>query len=135
VPRFGLVSVLAAAIGAAPLVPPEHVHAEKDHDHRHRVIVHRHADSHGTPHHDEHHDGVPPDGVLDEHGSPVLTLTVLFAPPTAPLSVGMVATTVVAIVPQAPVTARRLHNSAAPLIHGPPLAPASLRAPPSLPAL
>jgi hypothetical protein len=126
---------LVATIGVAPLVPPEHVHAEEDHDHKQRVIVHRHADPHGTSHHDERHDGVPHDGVLDEHGSPVLTLTTLFAPPTAPLSVGIVATTVVAVVPQVPVTGRRLHTGAEPLIHGPPRAPASLRAPPLLPAL
>jgi hypothetical protein len=118
-------AVLAAAVGLCPLVPPEHVHDTEEHGH-HRLVVHRHADAHplsapAGPHRREVH----------EHDDPVLTLTAVFTIPGSQ-AVSPPSAVSVVVLPEPPVAAafHRAGDSREPLIHGPPRAPASPRAPP-----
>lgn len=118
-------AVLAAAVGLSPIVPPEHVHETEEHGH-HRMVVHRHAEAHPL---------VPPSGPhqreLHEDDEPVLTLTAVYTVPGVPaLPAASPAFVVVLPEPPAAATFHRDGDSREPLIHGPPRAPASPRAPP-----
>ena len=118
-------AVLAAAVGLVPIVPPEHVHETEEQGH-HRMVVHRHVDAHplAAP-------AGPHDRELHEDDDPVLTLTAVYTVPGSPL-VPAASPSFVVVLPEPPVTAtfHRGGDSREPLIHGPPRAPASLRAPP-----
>ena len=122
--------VLAAALGFIPLAPPEHVHEETDEAGHHTVIVHRHATlhrletiadvGHGTV---DHPDPIAlfPDSTYTAPAPYVLR------PPAMPA-------TFVLTPPERPVVDRRPRWSDQ-LIHAPPRAPSSLRAPPLSPFL
>ena len=118
-------AVLAAAVGLGPIVPPEHVHETEEHGH-HRLIVHRHAESHGLsapagPNHRSFH----------EDDDPVLTLAAVYTVPVAP-AVPAASAVAVSLLPEPPLAAtfHRASDAREPLIHGPPRAPALLRGPP-----
>ena len=118
-------AALAAVIGLGPLVPPEHVHETEEHGH-HRMVVHRHAEAHPlqSPA-DRHHRS------LHDDDDPVLTLTAPFTVPGVPaVQAASPASIIVLPEPPAATAFHRGGDSREPLIHGPPRAPASLRAPP-----
>jgi hypothetical protein len=122
--------VLIAAIGGIPLAPPEHVHESHDPGH-HGAVAHRHVEAHGGFHHVANHDGV-----FDDDDAQVLTLSYVFVIPPAPAVIS--APTVQAVVTLEPPVIRTLQPPAdyvELVIHGPPRAPASFRAPPSFLAL
>ena len=120
-----LTASLALIIGALPIVPPEHVHHVEDHGHPHN-LVHRHAAPHSGQSHAAHHQTR-----VDDDDAPILTLDALFTvTPVTRIVVAMHQSTPVvdepplAVVLGTPEFFERL-------IHGPPRAPAGLRAPPS----
>ena len=118
--------VLIAAIGGIPLAPPEHVH-ESHHPEHHGAVAHRHVEAHSALHHVANHDGV-----FDDDDDEVLTLSCVFIR-VAPVQLS-------APPAQAPVRLEPPVVRTSPLppdyvelvIHGPPRAPTSLRAPPSI---
>lgn len=116
--------LLAAAVACVPLAPPEHVH--EGHDDHHGPLVHRHAEVHVFTEQVHHHGAV-----LDDDDGAVVTLTAAFTLPS-PLVLPAPATANV-LLPFDPSPGEPLRRAAAfveLLIHGPPRAPASLRAPP-----
>ena len=118
--------VLAAVLGLAPLAPPEHVHEVEEHGH-HQLLVHRHTEAHDASHHSGEHQNV-----LDENETPVLTLTAVYVAPAPPAV--LAAPVRVAFTFLDPPVAKSLHPAAdyvERLIHGPPRALVSPRAPPS----
>ena len=121
--------MLAAAVALNPLLPAQHVHEAEEHGHVQRT-VHQHLSPHGL---------LPAAGVsghVEDGDEPILTLRTIFTVPTHPDGVTAPPADVVAFVEPPP--ARVFHRSATfvePLIHGPPRAPASARAPPFLPAV
>jgi len=125
-PRFFSV-VLAAALGLAPVAPPEHVHEEEEQGHLHAVI-HRHLAQHSIL---EHPAGHQP--TLDDEDGPVLTLTDIY---TVTSVVVLAAPLPIVSEPVEPLAPRLLERPVTDidiLIHGPPRAPTSLRGPPSSP--
>jgi hypothetical protein len=122
--------LLALAVAVLPLAPPEHVHEVEENGH-HEIVVHRHSQAHGLPNH-----AASQDGVFDHGDDLPVTLTTAYIVPTAPALVGAAPSVAFAIIePPAPRTFHRAAEYVELLIHGPPRAPASLRAPPSLPAV
>ena len=122
--------VLAMTVGWLPVAPPEHVHEDADHGHQH-VVVHRHAAAHHAlldpTHHEDTHDGV-----FDDQ-DPVLTLDAVYGLPVSPAAIDRpMATASVLIEPPAVAILERPRESVERLNTGPPLAPTSLRAPPSI---
>jgi hypothetical protein len=118
--------VLAVTIGLVPLVPPEHVH-EGGEQQQHHVLVHRHAAPHAVAQHDTHQQIVD-----DDDGAPILTLAAVFTIPAALVTLAArPPQRVVALDPPQPVLVPRPATFVERLIHGPPRAVASLRAPPS----
>ena len=121
-----LALLLSAAVAWLPLAPPEHVHEAEEHGHQH-LLVHRHAGTHHFALAGEHHDGA-----FDDDDAPVLTLAAVF---TIPASPGVLASAVThsLVLPALPVGPRvdRTPEYVERQIHGPPRAPAGLRAPPS----
>jgi hypothetical protein len=116
--------LLAVSIGWIPLAPPEHIH-ERDAGHQH-LIVHRHAQVHGASHH-----VAVLGGVVDDD-DPILTLDWTGAPPVAPpLASAPDSEGVRLLLPPASQVLHRTSERIELLIHGPPCAPASFRAPPS----
>jgi hypothetical protein len=118
--------VLAAAIGVVPLAPPEHAHESHDPDH-HGVRVHRHSQGHTGHHHAAAHDQA-----LEDDDAPVMTVQAVLGGPVPPVVVSAPIGEPVPVV-QPPSMAGILPTAeyVELLIHGPPRAPASLRAPPS----
>jgi len=118
--------VLTAALGLSPLAPPEHAHEVEEHGH-HQLLIHRHAEAHHAFHHSPEHQNV-----LDENELPVLSSTSAYVVPgPAPTLAALPDITFLTIQPP---VARTFHPAAhyvERLIHGPPRAPASPRAPPS----
>ena len=117
---------LAAVIGTLPMVPPEHVHEVDDHGHI-EFVVHRHATPHGVTlaHHDDATE-------VDHQDAPIATLDQDFVVPS-PARVAMPASISVArpvVPPVATGTFRQIAYTGR-LTHGPPRAPAGLRAPPT----
>src|SRR5262249_38832436 len=114
---------LAAAIGFAPALPPEHIHERHDEAGHHQSVAHRHT----APHHFGHaetgavFDDVDPVVVLDTHS--IATPKVVVVPPA--VAVGGI--TVPAPLDRRPV----LVTVVADRVHGPPRAPTPLRGPPS----
>ena len=125
----GLAGILSMAVGLVPLAAPEHVHEREHHGHA-DVVVHRHAEPHGLGHHDDH----APQSSLDDDESRVLTLTIFY---TVPNSVTLAAPersmTELIDAPELQSVKALLSKFDVP-IHGPPRAPAGLRAPPFSPA-
>lgn len=120
-----LVGALVAAMGLLPIAPPEHVHEGDEHGHAH-VVVHRHQALHGVADHHRQHESA----VEDDDG-PVLTLTTVY---TVPIARGMPAPPPLVHFLAEPPAPNRLDPPAidvARLIHGPPRAPTSPRAPPT----
>jgi hypothetical protein len=120
--------VLTVAIGLVPLAAPEHVH-EREEDGHAQVVVHRHMPPHGFG---EHHRA--PEAALDHDEEPVLTLTTVYTVP-GPVVLAAPERSARALVepPERQRIERVLTKFDVP-IHGPPRAPAGLRAPPVLPA-
>ena len=114
---------LAVLVGLAPIAPPEHVHEFTDAHGHHQLIAHRHAELHtGIP---EHHDGSTidhDDGSVEIEAVYVRTAAYTLTAPAEPASSTEVIAT--AVTPRTPAP------FVEPLIHAPPRAPASLRAPP-----
>jgi hypothetical protein len=118
-------AALAAVIGFAPIVPPEHVHETEEHGH-HQVVVHRHAEAHALS-----ATARPYGREVHQDDEPVLTLTDVYTVPGSP-ALPPASPASVIILPE-PASAAAFHrdgDSREPLIHGPPRAPASPRAPP-----
>jgi hypothetical protein len=117
---------LTVMMGWSPVMLPEHVH-ESDDDHgTHHVLVHWHAEGHFEGSHAADH----PE--LGEGAGKTLSLDAPFMlPPTLERSVPMSTAAIVLAEPPAPVTRRVVADEVELLIHGPPRAPAGLRAPPS----
>jgi len=115
---------LALLIGVTPVIPPEHVHQVEDHG-RHHNLVHRHAAPHPTPLHSAEHQAR-----LDDDDQPILTLDAVFT--VTPIVRVPVAVHTSTAMPDAPRVAAILREPGffERLIHGPPRAPAGLRAPP-----
>jgi hypothetical protein len=113
-------------MGLLPLAPPEHAHEEQETGPPH-VVVHRHLNLHGLePHHQRQ-------STIDHDEDPILTLTAVFNVPPQPEIAGPVLN---AGEPVQPLALSRTEGSFIDveiLIHGPPLALTSLRAPPSFP--
>jgi len=116
--------VLAMAMGLAPVAPPEHVHEAEEQGHQF-TLIHRHLDPHHAGDHSRRHRAV-----IDHDEEPVLILAAVYTVPPTPTV-------------DNPLESIDLHaDTFAPpcdewsaadfdiLIHGPPRAPASLRAPP-----
>jgi hypothetical protein len=118
-----IVVVLAAAIGAIPVAPPEHVHEVEEHG-QHHAVVHRHAAVHTGTHHDADHDGV-----LDDDDGSIRTLEPIYTVPTVVALAGVSATLATRIDQPAYTFAVKTEYVER-LIHGPPRAPTGLRAPP-----
>ena len=122
-------ALVAAVLALAPLLPAQHVHEAEEHGHAQR-LVHQHL----SPHALLADAGLR--GHVEDGDEPILTLTTLFTVRAHVHAVVAPPAVVVAFVEPPP--ARIFHRSAAfvePLIHGPPRAPASPRAPPFLPAV
>ncbi len=131
VSRLTGVVVLTAAIGVVPIAPPEHVHETREEGHHHQLVVHRHSQAHGASHHSAEHEGL-----LEDDDGPVLVLPATYTVPPAPNGAIAAPSTVVRLIE--PPSVKSLHRPAdfvEQLIHGPPRAPASPRAPPFSPAL
>ena len=120
----GLAAALALAIGALPVIPPEHVH-HRDDDGRHHNLVHRHATLHTSHRHTEPHQVR-----IDDDDAPVLTLDAVFTVTPIVRAPMAVQTSTVMLDPPRIVLTTRAPGFFERLIHGPPRAPASLRAPP-----
>ena len=122
-----LAGVLAAALGLLPLAPPEHAHEEET-GHSH-VIVHRHLNLHGVqPHHQKL-------STIDHDEDPILTLSAVYNVPPQPEIAGPVPSAGELIQPLVLSRSEGSFIDVEILIHGPPGAPTSLRAPPSFPTL
>jgi hypothetical protein len=125
----GLAGALALALGILPIAPPEHVHDAEEQGHHH-LVSHRHAQPHGMLEHAvEHHSSV------EDHDGPILTLTTVY---TVPLQqhVAIPPQVVVALLePPIPQLSERPSTDVDILIHGPPRAPTSPRAPPFPPSI
>jgi len=123
-----LAVVLGAALGLLPLAPPEHAHEDEEKGQPH-VVVHRHLNPHGVqPHHQKQ-------STIDHDEDPILTLTAVYNVPPQP---EVAAPVLIAGEPIHPPVIGQPEGSFADveiLIHGPPRAPTSLRAPPSAPTM
>jgi hypothetical protein len=120
-------AVVVACLALAPLLPAQHVH-EADH-HGHGRVAHQHL----SPHHVAAPEA--PGQHVESDDEPILTLTSVY---TVPPPQGAVAppVDVVALLAQPPIAIVRRHTQyVEPVIHGPPRAPTSLRAPPFTPAV
>jgi hypothetical protein len=119
---------LSFALGLLPIAAPEHVHEREDHGHA-QVVAHRHMPPHGfLKHHRQHH------ASLDDDDPPALTLTTVFTVPgSMVLAVPERSASALAEPPEQQSIERALTKFDVP-IHGPPRAPAGLRAPPFSPA-
>jgi hypothetical protein len=129
-PRFFSI-VLAVVVGMVPVAPPEHAHETEDHGRLH-LLVHRHGESH--PYHVGH--ARRQAGVIDDHDGQILLLDdVVGTPGRTAVVAAPNPDRVVVLAPPAHTIETRVADYVARLIHGPPRALLSLRAPPSLPAL
>ena len=119
--------VLVAAVGWIPIAPPEHVHEEEEHGHE-TLLVHRHLGAHALLSHASGHEQV-----LDHEDAPILTFESVYVVPAAQSAVAEPPSIVVATIdPPAGEILHRSRDYVERLIHGPPRAPTSLRAPPAV---
>ena len=124
-----LAGILSMALGLVPLAAPEHAHEREDHGHA-QVVVHRHAAPHGLTHHDDH----GPQSSLDDDEARVLALTIFYTVPNSvTLATPERSMTELIDAPELQSVTGLLSKFDVP-IHGPPRAPAGLRAPPFSPA-
>jgi hypothetical protein len=120
--------MLAAAIGCLPIAPPEHVHEGLEHGVLH-VTVHRHAQFH-VAHHEFRASGR---AVLDDDDdSAIYQDSTYIAPAKVSVAVRPVSLVLALIQPVATEWQATHLDYVERLIHGPPRATASLRAPPIL---
>jgi hypothetical protein len=121
--------MLVAVIGCLPIAPPEHIHEVEDHG-RLLVTVHSHAALHLTHHHDA---GAIGETSLDHGDGVTIYPDPGYLAPARTAVAPHLATPVIALLD--PVVSER-HSAhldfVERLIHGPPRATASLRAPPTL---
>ena len=120
--------VLVSAMGLAPIVPPEHVHETEEQGH-HASVIHRHLEQHHKGDHSSRHHAV-----IDHDEEPILTLATVYTvppPPSAASPLEIVADQVDTFEPPCGEWAAADFDI---LIHSPPRAPTSLRAPPISPA-
>ena len=119
--------LLVAAVGSIPIAPPEHVHEEEEQGHE-TLLVHRHLGAHTLPQHVSRHEQI-----LDHEDAPILTFDAVYVvPPAAHVVAAPPSVVVATIEPPASNTLHRPRDYVERLIHGPPRAPTSLRAPPSI---
>lgn len=124
--RVGAVLV-AASLVLTPLGPAQHVHETDDHGHLARV-VHQHLSQHALA-------PAPAGRHVEDDDEPILTLSAFFVVPEAPPGVTAPPAEVVALVVPPIAASRPRHQPyIEPVIHGPPRASASPRAPPLFPA-
>jgi len=118
---------LVAAVGWIPVAPPEHVHEEEEHGHE-TLLVHRHLGAHARSQHWSRHEQI-----LDHEDPPILTFDPVYVVPSALNAVAEPPSIVVALIePPAGEVLHRSRDYVERLIHGPPRAPTSLRAPPAV---
>jgi hypothetical protein len=122
----GLAIVLAAAVAVLPMAPLEHVH-RREWDGHADVLIHRHLDLH---HAEESQAGV--EGV--EGHAPLLTLSPTATAAAKHEHATPILAVLLSIVPVLAAEADRQPSALGVLIHGPPRASASPRAPPALPS-
>ena len=119
-----LALALAASVVSLTVAPPAHVHEAEEEGH-HELLVHRHLSAHPLAPRDHGHGGI------DHADERILTLDSAFTIPSAPtLSAPLPPATIAILEPPVAVSAAGLPDYFEPLIHGPPRAPAGLRAPP-----
>jgi hypothetical protein len=120
--------MLVTAMSVAPVAPPEHAHEAEEHGH-HFTVIHRHFEQHHAGDHSSRHHAV-----IDHDEDPILTLATVYTVP--PLT---------SVDSPLEIVADEVETFESPcgewsaadvdiLIHGPPRAPTSLRAPPISPA-
>jgi hypothetical protein len=123
-----LAVVLGAAMGLIPLAPSEHAHEDEATGQPH-VVVHRHLNPHGIqPHHQKQ-------STIDHDEDPILTLSAVYNVPPQPEIAGPILDVAEPIQPLVLSRNQGSFIDVEILIHGPPGAPTSLRAPPSFPTL
>jgi hypothetical protein len=119
--------VLALLVGLLPMLPAEHVH-ESDHDGHHEALAHRHFEEH-LPGQRPHHD-TPDAAVVDHDDEHTVTLEAAYTTHAA-FAFAVPPAILVAFLDAPPMPVRHGFMPAVErLSHGPPRAPASLRAPP-----
>ena len=116
-----------ATAGWLPVAPPEHVHEEEEHGHE-TLLVHRHLGAHpilqGVARHNR---------AVDHEGAPVLTFDPVYVIPAIPAAIGQPPSSMLPnLEPPAGKTLSRSRDYVERLIHAPPRAPTSLRAPPAV---
>ena len=120
--------MLSVVIGLLPLAAPEHIHEREDHGHA-DVVVHRHLPPHGLEEHHREHQAS-----LDDDDAPVLTLTTVYTVPSSIVLATPERSASALIEPLERRSVERVLTKFDVPIHGPPRAPAGLRAPPFSPA-
>lgn len=116
---------LAVLLVVGPALPPEHVHEIEEEGHR-ALLVHHHFQVHNSLHHDADHAAV-----VDHDDAAVMTVAPMFTVPAARTAIAAPAVVrLVRVDPPAAPPTHRVAEYVDLLIHGPPRAPASLRAPP-----
>jgi hypothetical protein len=117
--------VLVTTVGWLPVAPPEHVHEEEEHGHE-TLVVHRHLGAHSILQVATQHDRA-----VDHEDAPVLTFDPVYVIPPATAAIGQAPSRVLALLdPPVVDTLHRSREYVERLIHAPPRAPTSLRAPP-----
>ena len=120
--------MLAVALGTLPIVPPEHVHEGEEQGH-HLVVIHRHVQAHGLI-----ESGAAHQASVDDYDGPVLTLTAVYTVPAQHVVPGELQLVGDLLEPPISEPQQRHSPDVDILIHSPPRAPTSLRAPPFFPA-
>lgn len=119
-----LAGVLTVALGILPIAPPEHVHEGEEQGHHH-VVIHRHVQAHGLVETAAAHQAS-----VDDHDGPVLTLTAVYTVPAQHVVGGELQPVGDVLEPPISELRQRPSPDVDILIHSPPRAPTSLRAPP-----
>lgn len=117
--------VLVATVGWLPVAPPEHVHEEEEDGHE-TFVVHRHLGAHSIlP------IAAPHTRAIDHEDPPVLTFDPVYVIPSPSPAIAQAPSIVLAMLePPIVSTVHRSREYVEQLIHAPPRAPTSLRAPP-----
>jgi hypothetical protein len=127
--RVRVSALVATCLALSPLLPAQHVHEADDHGHVTRV-AHQHLSAHAI---------APETGVgrhIESDDEPILTLATLYTvPPPAHGAVAPLAEVVALLAAPSATLVRRHAQYVEPVIHGPPRAPTSPRAPPLTPAV
>ena len=120
-----LAGVMGAALGLLPIAPPEHLHEAEEQGHVH-VVIHRHLTPHDLLEHHAHCQAT-----VDDDDGPILTPTAVYIVPAHQPIAGPERLATAWI--EAPGLRREERPLAKveTLIHGPPRAPTTSRAPPS----